>query len=259
LATFTTDYSALATAMLGFKSEEEKQASDIEKLEDAIYLRNPFTNIKAPGVRRYVIFFVCGNPGLIEFYHSYLSYLYAILAKENPSDKVVVEVYGRSLGGFEINASSTPRRKWWQRPRVYSLEQQIDFVENELMETSHQLTRQSGGKRPKFILAGHSVGAYILMELIRRHRARLEQYSRDGGEDEPKRKALEPEILGGIGLFPTVTDIGQSSKGKRLKVSEAQSHILKTRTDPRKAIGKAFLWASHCIKSGRSSDLTHSL
>jgi len=66
------------------------------------------------------------------------------------------------------------------------------------------------------IIVGHSVGAYIALEIIQRHRARLEKMQPDSLTDEPR-------IVGGVCLFPTVMDIGKSPKGKVLTVS---SHVL---------------------------------
>lgn len=56
---------------------------------------------------------------------------------------------------------------------------------------------------------GHSVGTYIAMEVIRRHRERsTSDHSNTGGFD----------IIGGVMLFPTVMDIASSPSGKKLTV-----------------------------------------
>jgi hypothetical protein len=184
-------------------------------LADAIYLRNPFTNVAAPGTRRYLIYLITGNPGLIEFYRPFLSYLYAVLSKNETNERVVFEIYGRSLGGFEIGSGAKQgvdkRRR--RKKHLYNLEDQIDFVEAGLVECSAQLARGAEGNKPKVIIIGHSVGAYILMEIIRRHRLRLEQQSDIGAKLNN-----EPDILGGVCLFPTVVHIGRSKKGRVLSV-----------------------------------------
>jgi hypothetical protein len=54
---------------------------------------------------------------------------------------------------------------------------------------------------------GHSVGAYILLELIRQHRMRI-----DEGEEDF-------DLIGGILLFPTITHIAQSPLGMIYNVS----------------------------------------
>jgi len=50
---------------------------------------------------------------------------------------------------------------------------------------------------------GHSVGAYVLMEVIR----------------ELREKGEKVKVVGGVGLFPTIVDIGKSSGGRVLTVS----------------------------------------
>lgn len=54
--------------------------------------------------------------------------------------------------------------------------------------------------RQKVILIGHSVGAYMAMEILNRHR--------DQSFD----------IIGGIMLFPTLMDIAASPSGQKLSV-----------------------------------------
>jgi hypothetical protein len=195
---------------------EKTERRESATLADAIYLRNPFTNVAAPGTRRYLIYLVTGNPGLVEFYRPFLTYLYAVLSKNELNERIVFEVYGRSLGGFEVGSGARQgvdkRRR--RTKRLYDLEDQIDFVEAGLVECSAQLTRGAEGIKPKVIIVGHSVGAYILMEVIRRHRLRLEQQI-----SAEARLDNEPDILGGVCLFPTVVNIGISKKGRVLSVS----------------------------------------
>jgi len=54
------------------------------------------------------------------------------------------------------------------------------------------------GEELDVIVMGHSVGSYIGLELVQRHRRRLES------------GVKEVRIVGGICLFPTVVDIGES-------------------------------------------------
>ncbi|KAF2669088.1 hypothetical protein BT63DRAFT_413555 [Microthyrium microscopicum] len=229
-------------------------ATNSTGLQDAIYLRNPFTNTRAPGTERYLVFLITGNPGLVEYYRSFLNILYGGLSKKyGPGAdvrNVVFEVYGRSMAGFEVgaaddeyvdNKSKVP--KWARRKKYYSLDEQIDIVEKRLVECVEQLTR-GAGRAPKIILVGHSVGAYILLELVRRHRERLERKKRGKGvkwedqqttsddssssRDIPLRRAAskaskatrggggrpEPDIVAGICLFPTVVNIHESRSGR---------------------------------------------
>jgi hypothetical protein len=83
----------------------------------------------------------------------------------------------------------------------YSLQEQIQFVEMKLKQ--HVARMQSS---TQVILVGHSVGAYILLEILRRHR---------GGKAQ-RTPSEDMTILGGILLFPTVVDIAKSPLGVRL-------------------------------------------
>ena len=125
------------------------------------------------------VFFIPGNPGLIAYYHVFLALL---------SERLSFPVYGRSLAGF-IDPET----------RMYSVEEQIVFVQRSLDSfMAHD------EKKKKVILIGHSVGAYIAMELLRRHRERCSDF----------------DVVGGIMLFPTVVDIAKSAAGRKLTVSD---------------------------------------
>lgn len=152
----------------------------------------------------YHIFFITGNPGLISYYHTFLDYLSKLLG-ENRRISSGVYVYGYSLGGFlPVDESNDV---------PYGLQQQVEYVEEKLqnyVQLQNQDPADQRGKHqkpPKIILIGHSVGAYILLELIRRHRMRV---SPEKNEDM--------DIVGGILLFPTVTHIAKSPSGMKFSV-----------------------------------------
>ncbi|CAG7926717.1 unnamed protein product [Penicillium olsonii] len=150
---------------------------------------NTFSTTTGPAPKT-TIFFISGNPGLIGYYHPFLSLLAQYVTKETS-----FRIYGSSLGGFEIGKES---------PKDLDLEDQICFVQknlNTLMaEKNNANSRDSHGNpsREKVILIGHSVGAYMAMEILNRHR------------DQPF------DIIGGVMLFPTVKDIAASPSGQKL-------------------------------------------
>lgn len=157
----------------------------------------------------YHIFFITGNPGLIAYYHTFLAFLSKLLDDDQdiPSG---THIYGQSLGGFNFEAEEETSKA------PYGLQQQIDCVEatvgnyvraqNARPRSRHGIARAS--HRPlKVILIGHSVGGYILLELLRRHRKKLSV-----GED------TDLKIVGGILLFPSVTHIAKSPSGLKLAV-----------------------------------------
>lgn len=211
------------------------------------------------------VFFISGNPGLISYYHPFLSLLSKYLAKREDNgieakQLPALQLYGCSLGGFEINSdasdqlslSSLPKsdasdpkhRKQPGKAGDYDLEDQIRFVDRKLtvlMETtiaarSHDPRPDSspGGtatQRPKVILIGHSVGAYIAMEILRRHRETIPKNSSERRAAEPASmndySPPEFDIVGGAMLFPTVIDIAASPSGQKFTVRiDGALHLL---------------------------------
>ncbi|KAL2797031.1 hypothetical protein BJX66DRAFT_118369 [Aspergillus keveii] len=165
------------------------------------------------------IYFITGNPGLISYYHAYLSSLGqklsalpgdGSLSSENEKGgKSVVHILGHSLAGFELQ-SSPKTKKDEDGDHYFSLEEQICFVQRRLRDHMAALRKTSTSSttksRPKVILIGHSVGTYMAMEILRRHR---ESPSEESGQQDF-------DIVGGILLFPTVKDIAASPSGKKL-------------------------------------------
>jgi len=165
------------------------------------------------------VFFISGNPGLIGYYHPFLSLLAQNLSGPSAPNKTSYQIYGCSLGGFEVNERTSSDDLWSQSaskngtgedPGLYDLEDQIRFVHQRLaavmsdkFDTSDASNASTLRKR-KVILIGHSVGAYIAMEVIRRHRV--------AGD------VSDFDIVGGVMLFPTVMDIAASPSGQKLTV-----------------------------------------
>ncbi|KAA8641826.1 bifunctional triacylglycerol lipase/ester hydrolase [Aspergillus tanneri] len=127
--------------------------------------------------------------------------------------KYSFQVYGHSLAGFELPEPTQQAEDVESHSHYYDLEEQISFVQGKLngflSEYTGSIERTSGAEpvaTPKVILIGHSVGAYIAMEVLRRHR----ENSMNG--DRP----VEFDIVGGVMLFPTVVDIAKSPSGQKL-------------------------------------------
>ncbi|PGH18288.1 hypothetical protein AJ79_00627 [Helicocarpus griseus UAMH5409] len=172
-----------------------------------------------------LLFFIPGNPGLISYYHTYLSLL-ALELSTNASNPECI-IHGKSLGGFEIaeDRNQEPTRT---DTKLNSLSDQIDHAERNLSNfvADWHVSKQQGQgleagangdqkeprpkKSAKVILIGHSVGAYIAMEILRRHR----EGKAATGKSSEDRDMME--IIGGILLFPTVVDIAKSSSGRKL-------------------------------------------
>lgn len=165
------------------------------------------------------IFFISGNPGLIGYYHPFLSLLARYLA-DSAGQTGSYQIYGCSLGGFEISDDSQPRTSLSAssssqqktsagETRLYDLENQIRFVQQKLVDLMN--IRLSNPPEPSrkcnIVLVGHSVGAYIAMELVRRHR-----------EAADRTASADFDIVGGVMLFPTVVEIALSPSGQKLTV-----------------------------------------
>ena len=160
-----------------------------------------FLPCKSPQSPAYHVFFITGNPGCIGYYHTFLS-----LLAEHASD-AAVNFYGHSLANFvdEARYNSTQRG-------VLGLQEQISYME-ELLECyvrsiSGNMKTDRVTTQPKVILVGHSVGAYIALEILRRRKE-----SKNQGKDRDRFY-----ICGFVGLWPTVTWIGESPSGKKLGV-----------------------------------------
>ncbi|BCS29818.1 bifunctional triacylglycerol lipase/ester hydrolase [Aspergillus puulaauensis] len=182
------------------------------------------------------IYFISGNPGLISYYHPFLSLLSKNLTSASSPGQNSFHVFGHSLAGFELEPAPSPKTnagtekvKTKQPPGTsgdyyYNVEDQIRFVQARLeahmaalrTESASSSASASGtdapSQRPRVILMGHSVGTYIAMEVLRRHRENQTTTTTaaaaagDSGFD----------IVGSIMLFPTVMDIANSPAGRKL-------------------------------------------
>jgi len=162
----------------------------------------------------YHIFFIPGNPGCVAYYQTFLATLHQLL--NSPSFSARVAVYGRSLRGFELHASSnhSPLASRF-REGPWGLQAEIEFSEALLQTYVTKLaksTTTNPKQKPKLILIGHSLGTYIILELLRRRNERLRK-ARSKGE---WCRDAEVEIEAAVLLFPTVVDIAKSPNGKSI-------------------------------------------
>ena len=141
----------------------------------------------------HLIFFITGNPGLISYYKTFLSTLHQLLSDTSKiANSDVFHIYGQSLAGFEQNDNLPPRSS-----TPWSLEDQIEVLLQSLNDQSTPSGSRQGQPYDSIILIGHSVGTYIIMEILNR-----------------LRKANSPlKVNGAILLFPTVTHLAKSPSG----------------------------------------------
>ena len=159
------------------------------------------------------VFFITGNPGVIGYYEEFLSTLFSLL---NTSRRGQYTILGESLVGFELDSLDSKCPEIAGDGPPYGLQRQIELAEERLTrfvrgeldhrDKGHGLqSRNHALSRRKVILIGHSVGSYILLEVLRRRKNAASSTS-----------ALN--IVGGILLFPTVTHIAKSPSGLKLSV-----------------------------------------
>ena len=183
-------------------------------------------SINAPDAKiHYHVFFIPGNPGCIRYYTLFLILLFEELRK---LEDVRISVDGVSLWGFDSCDFGID-----DRPK--GLQEQIALVE-QLFKGYVRVNRDDDRKAGKFgpsapthkvIIVGHSVGAYIGMEVMRR----LREEEREGRRQEGTNITRELEgkaanVLGFIGLWPTITWIGRSPRGKLFGVSRLPNFVV---------------------------------
>lgn len=163
--------------------------------------------------KRLLVLNITGNPGLIGYYRTFLALIYKGL-RAKYDDDCAVRVCGVSLAGFELLSAQSNARDVMGTRGPYDLEQQIQYIDRVLDRYCRREEGEAAAsavQEPlRVILLGHSVGSYILLEVLRRRKLRARQAGTGdyGG----------PKIIAGICLFPTVTHIAKSQSGKRFSV-----------------------------------------
>ncbi|GAT29682.1 hypothetical protein RIB2604_03100150 [Aspergillus luchuensis] len=160
-----------------------------------------------------LVYFISGNPGLISYYYPFFTFLSDKLqslsssSSKQKKDHHQFYIHGHSLAGFEVQPQSPLPTHY------HNVEDQIQFIQHKLdsfVQATTTTQSSSTVRRPRVIIMGHSVGTYIAMEVIRRHRER--QTSAHANTTS----TTDFDIICGVMLFPTVMDIASSPSGKKL-------------------------------------------
>jgi hypothetical protein len=163
-----------------------------------------------PYQRHGLIYFICGNPGLVNYYVVFLDCLRGMMdAADEGSGGTAYDIYGRNLLGF----SDDDHEPFSMDNEPVDLEGQIDGIYKDVAartvipDDAGAEGKQGEGSRPYdfVILMGHSVGAYISVEIFHQH---MKDASR----------APHLNLRHGFLLFPTLTHIANSPSGKRLSL-----------------------------------------
>ncbi|KAH8204725.1 hypothetical protein TruAng_001059 [Truncatella angustata] len=151
--------------------------------------------------RDVLIFFISGNPGLIDYYGPFFESLRALIDSSTALGATRFHIYGQDLAGFSDDDHEPFDTK--HPPRNVGFQVQNSF------EALSSLRVGSGPKKGKafdeVLLAGHSVGTYIGLQLF--HKL-LENPS----------SAPHLHLKAGILLFPTIEHISHSPQGVKLNL-----------------------------------------
>ena len=156
------------------------------------------------GSQDYLIYFLPGNPGLIRYYEPFLYRLHYLLSTCSTTESSRFHICGHSHSGFETAYHG-------KKFQPLGLGQQIKDQE-QLLYKHIESHRNRTGHNPKVILMGHSVGCYMLLELVQQHRDKIQELIKQHG-DKIEDDEEDFDLIGGILLFPTITHIAKSPLG----------------------------------------------
>ncbi|KAK0247186.1 hypothetical protein LTR91_014072 [Friedmanniomyces endolithicus] len=162
-------------------------------LSDSIY---HFRAGQGPTKKSLLVFFITGNPGLIDYYHVTLNCLFATLCARDSDTEL--HVCGTSLAGFD----TSPTPKHTSKALPVGLAEQTQYVTGRLISTARIISKQWDGETIPVVLVGHSIGSYMLLDIIAEWQA------------TPAESRPPMDLVGGICLFPTVVDIAKSPTGR---------------------------------------------
>ncbi|PVI03914.1 hypothetical protein DM02DRAFT_625441 [Periconia macrospinosa] len=167
-----------------------------------------YTNLTPGQHGDYIIFFIPGNPGLIQFYNLFLKTLHQRIAKRLTNTSINVNVMGITLRGFECGDDSDKDdiRSAPEFKLPLSIDGQLDFLFTTLNDV------QTRNPHTKVILMGHSLGSFLTMEMLQRRHF----YSHDGACLCETSTYDIPNFAGAIAVFPALTHLARSKSGKVL-------------------------------------------
>lgn len=166
-----------------------------------------FITLPAPSSSPYHIFFLPGNPGLVEYYAKFLSLLHSTL-NQAPST-THFNIAGCSYAGFETELLSASEQA--DEHKLYNIAEQVTYSFNRIKEYINQATTltKDTTTKPKVILVGHSFGTFVIAEMMKWI------YTSSTFKEEEQQIF---EIIGNIHLFPPIPDLAKSPRGVKAAV-----------------------------------------
>jgi pimeloyl-ACP methyl ester carboxylesterase len=157
--------------------------------------------------KRVLIFFIPGNPGLVEYYRQFLDIIRKRLNDRVSNTGTQYFISGGSLAGFDVNFGSRQIPAASQGLPL-SLDNQVEDVYARLQSTVTRLRAENHiqGDLP-VVLVGHSIGAYMVLEAV----AKWKKLAKQG--------PTNMEITAGLCLFPTIYELNLSPTGRQVGVS----------------------------------------
>ncbi|KAM3448335.1 hypothetical protein MY3296_007869 [Beauveria thailandica] len=149
-----------------------------------------------------LIYFIPGNPGVVEFYTDFLSSLRALLDKTESG--TALDIYGRNLLGFHDG----DHEPFGPENLPFDLDAQVEGMWADIASQRYGDTKD---KPYDFvILIGHSIGAYIAVETFHR-------------------QAMNPKanlnLQHGFLLFPTISYIARSPSGLKMTALQQSPYL----------------------------------
>ncbi|PSR87113.1 hypothetical protein BD289DRAFT_432903 [Coniella lustricola] len=179
--------------------------------------------------RHCLVYFLPGNPGLIDYYGPFLAHLRQLLDHIEVRRKhaVTFHIYGRNLAGFDDADHPAPFNTTTNRP--FDVEAQIQYSMKHLVAIASKVPRLStddtdvaaaaeqsliptatptAQDKPfnEVILIGHSLGTYLALEIFHRHL------------HDPAGITSTIALKSGILLFATIAHLAKSRKGVQLNL-----------------------------------------
>ncbi|KAL3419461.1 esterase/lipase domain-containing protein [Phlyctema vagabunda] len=169
-------------------------------------------------VSYHLVFFITGNPGLVHYYDTFLSTLHNRLSDNAERSSDVFHIYGQNLAGFADEADDAH-----SEGRLFTLDEQIQILLEAIKTRRIPEGPRASQNYDSVILIGHSVGTYIILEILSHLRTST---------------SISPNIKASILLFPTVTHLAKSPSGLKF------SNLFRIPEFPRRAavLAKLFLW-----------------